>query len=104
NIDLGDLNISETEIDDGPQIVLPRSREIRITLLPVCSDKADKPAYFGFGLTRFGDRLVRTGEPTQFFVREDATDEQNFFRPDLESRQLQGLYLRPDPPQVNNPL
>ena len=104
NIDLGDLNISETEIDDGPQIVLPRSREIRITLLPVCSDKADKPAYFGFELTRFGDRLVRTGEPTQFFVREDATDEQDFFQLDLESRQLQGLYLRPDPPQVNNPL
>ena len=37
-------------------------------------------------------------------MREDAEDEEHFFRPGLESHQLQGLYLQPDPPQVNNPL
>jgi hypothetical protein len=35
-------------------------------------------------------------------VREDADDETDFFRPGLQSHQLQGLYLQPDPPQVVN--
>jgi hypothetical protein len=103
-IDLGDLNISKTQIDNGTKIVLPTSRDIRITLFPVCSDKPAKLSYFGFNKTRFGEEFVRSGEPTQFFVRQDATDEKSFFKPDLESRQLQGIYLQPDPPQVVNPL
>lgn len=102
-INLGDLNISQTEIDNSDEIVLPKSRNIRITLFPVCSDKPEKPAYFGFAETLFAGEFVRTGEPVQFFVRQDATEEQRFFRTDLESRQLQGIYLPPDPPQVNNP-
>jgi len=103
-INLGDLNISQTEIDNGVSLVLPTSRDVRITLLPVCSDKADKPEYFGFAKTLFAGAIERTGEPVQFFVRQDAVEEQKSFRKDLESRQLQGLYLQPDPPQINNPL
>ncbi|MBZ5636271.1 MAG: hypothetical protein LAO55_24340 [Acidobacteriia bacterium] len=103
-IDLGDLNLSQTDIDDGESIVLPTSRDIRITLLPVASDKADKPEYFGFAKTLFAGAFVRTGEPTQFFVRQDATEEQHFFRKELESKQLQAIYLQPDPLQLNNPL
>jgi hypothetical protein len=103
-IDLGDLNLSQADIDNGISIVLPTSRDIRITLYPVASDKADSPEYFGFTTTQFGDSFVRTGEPVQFFVRQDAEKEQNFFRHDLESRQLQAIYLQPDPPQVNNPV
>jgi hypothetical protein len=103
-IDLGDLSLSQTDIDDGDSIVLPKSRDIRITLLPVASDKADKPEYFGFAKTPFAGEFVRTGEPVQFFVRQDAVEEQQFFRKDLESRQLQSIYLQPDPPQINNPI
>ena len=103
-IDLGDLNLSKTDIDSGDSIVLPTSRDIRITLLPVASDKAEKPEYFGFAKTLFAGEFVRTGEPVLFFVRQDAEEEQQFFRKDLESRQLQGIYLQPDPPQPNNPL
>jgi hypothetical protein len=100
----GDLGISQTEIDDGESLVLPTSRDIRITLLPVCSDKEDSPEYFGFAETLFAGKFRRTGEPVQFFVRQDATEEQDFFRLDLESNQLQGIYLQPDPPQVINAL
>jgi hypothetical protein len=103
-IDLGDLNLSQVDIDNNNELVLPRSRDIRITLYPVCSDKPALPAYFGFAKTEFSDVLVRTGEPTQFFIRQDAETEVDFFRNDLESRELQGIYLQPDPPQVNNPL
>ena len=103
-IDLGDLQLSKDDIDDGDAIVLPRSRDIRITLYPVCPDKPGKLEYFGFAKTRIGEKLYRVGEPFEFFVREDADDEKHFFKPGLESHQLQGLYLQPDPPQVNNPL
>ena len=103
-IDLGDLDLSQVDIDGNDVLVLPTSRDIRITVFPVCSDKPGLPAYFGFAETQFGAKFVRTGEPTQFFVRQDAEDESDFFRIDLESRQLQGIYLQPDPPQVNNPL
>ncbi len=103
-IDLGDLNLSQTDIDNGDTLVLPKSRDIRITLFPVASDKADKPDYFGFAETLFAGKFERTGEPVQFFVRQDATEEQHFFRKNLESRELQGIYLQPDPPQLNNPL
>jgi hypothetical protein len=103
-IDLGDLNLSKTDIDQGDSIVLPTSRDIRITLFPVASDKEDKPEYFGFAKTLFAGEFVRSGEPVQFFVRQDAEEEQQFFRKDLESRQLQGIYLQLDPPQLNNPV
>ncbi|HEX9143469.1 MAG TPA: hypothetical protein VGA09_04300, partial [Candidatus Binatia bacterium] len=103
-IDLGDLNLSQAEIDNGVDIVLPTSRDVRITLLPVCSDKAGKPEYFGFAKTLFAGAFVRTGEPVQFFVRQDAVEERHFFNKDLESRELQGIYLQTDPPQINNPL
>lgn len=102
-VERGDLGLSQAEIDGGDSIVLPRSRDIRITLYPICSAKPLKPDYFGFEQTRMDDVLYRLGEPTEFFVREDADDEQQFFLHGLESHQLQGIYLRPDPPQVNNP-
>ena len=44
----GDLALSQDDIDAGGPLVLPTSRDIRITLLPVCPDKPGQPAYFGF--------------------------------------------------------
>ena len=103
-IDLGDLGLSQPDIDNNPEIVLPRSRDIRITLYPVCPDKPAKPSYFGFEKTKFGDKFFRTGELIQFFAREDADNEVDFFKTDLESNQLQAIYLRPDEHQVIRPL
>ena len=48
----GDPQLAQAAIDAGGDIVLPQSRDIRITLYPVCSDKPGKPAYFGFDKTR----------------------------------------------------
>jgi len=102
-IDLGDLKLSKADIDGGDAIVLPRARDIRIKVYPVCSDEA-KPEYFGFQKTRIDDELYLLGEGFEFFVRENTEDETDFFKTGLESHQLQGLYLQPDPPQVNNPI
>ena len=50
-------------------------------------------------------QFVRTGEPVQFFVRQDAQARAAASSgKDLESRQLQAIYLQPDPPQINNPV
>lgn len=103
-VTLGDMNLSQADIDNGNSIVLPTSRDIRITLLPVCSDKPAIPSYFGFAKTLYAKEYVRTGEPIQFFVREDAVVEPDFFKLNLESEQLQAIYLQPDPVQVFNPL
>ncbi len=103
-IDLGDLHLSKADIDGSDAIVLPKGRDIRVTIYPVCSDKPGKPEYFGFGKTRVDEELYRIGEPFEFFVREDTEEEQGFFEEGLISHQLQGIYLQPDPPQVNNPL
>lgn len=101
-INLGDLNISQAELDDGDMIIIPTSRDVRITLLPVCSDKPALPEYFGFQKKLFAEEFIRTGEPIQFFVREDAIEEPEFFKKNLESQRLQGIYLQPDPPQIIN--
>jgi len=101
-INLGDLNISQSELDNGNVLIVPTSRDVRITLLPVCSDKPALPEYFGFQKKLYADEFIRTGEPIQFFVREDAAEEMEFFKPNLESRQLQGIYLQPDPLPVIN--
>ena len=53
--------------------------------------------------TKFADLFVRIGEPVQFFVRQDAKAKQNFFRHDLESSQLQAIYLQPDLPRSTTP-
>ncbi len=101
-VTLGDLNISQADIDNGNTIILPTSRDIRITILPVCSDKPAIPAYFGFAKTLYAQEWIRTGESIQFFVRENAVAEPSFFKKDLVSKQLQGIYLQPDPVQVFN--
>jgi hypothetical protein len=101
-IDLGDLGLSRDDIDNRAGLVLPTSRDIRITLYPICLEKDGLPEYFGFAKTRVDEELYRAGESLQFFVREDAEDEVDFFLGGLESHQLQGIYLQPDPPQVNN--
>jgi hypothetical protein len=101
-VTLGDLKLSQKQIDAGKSIVVPTSRDVRITLLPVSADKPALPEYFGFAKTAYGEEFVRTGEQVQFYVRQNATEELDFFLPGLESHQLQGLYLQPDPTQVVN--
>ncbi|MDN3548196.1 hypothetical protein [Mucilaginibacter aquaedulcis] len=101
-IDLGDLQLSKVQIDEGNTLVVPTSRDIRITIFPNCTDKEDSPEYFSFDKTLFAGELKRVGESIQFFVRKDAVAEKDLFLPTLVSKQLQGLYLQPDPVPVNN--
>ena len=55
-------------------------RDIRIPSVHCFSDKDALPGYFGFKKSLFAEELHRTGEPIQFFVRQDATEESAFFK------------------------
>ncbi|MEO8108984.1 MAG: hypothetical protein ABI594_03080 [Ginsengibacter sp.] len=102
--DLGDFAAFVLNIDDNDApIVVPTSREVRITLVPVCSEKnAPLSQYFGFNKTNIGGELVHAGEQIQFFVRQQADEEIDFLLNELDSRELRGIYLQPDPIQVKN--
>lgn len=102
--DLGDFAAFVLNIDDNDApIVVPTSREVRITLVPVCSEKnAPLSQYFGFNKTKIGEQLVHAGEQIQFFVRQQADEEVDFLLKELNSRELKGIYLQPDPVQIKN--
>ena len=88
--DLGDLGINQSQIDALAQLVLPRARNIRLTLRAVCEDKPD---YYGLEKTdpAFNTRYGRT---MQFRLRADAlADELGLLSP---ARQVRGIYLQPD--------
>ena len=103
-IDLGDLQLSQ-----GRHRRRRHHRSAKVARHPDHDlsrvlGQARKPGTSGSPRRGSMRTLYRVGEPFEFFVREDTEDESDFFKPGLESHQLQGLYLQPDPPQVNNPL
>lgn len=102
--DLGDFAAFVQNIDDNDSpVVVPTSRDVRITLVPVCSEKeAPLSQYFGFRKTRIGEELVHAGESIQFFVRQEADEEVDFLLTELDSREFRGIYLQPDPGQLKN--
>lgn len=103
--DLGDFGgfIIDIDNNDSP-IVVPTSRDVRITLIPVCSEKEPAlSAYFGFNKTIIANQRLYAGEQIQFFVREQARDETDFLLNELASKELRGIYLQPDPHPVKNP-
>jgi hypothetical protein len=83
--DLGDLGLTQAQIDGMNQIVLPTARDIRITIR---AEAPDNPAYFAKG--------AATGKAVQVLVRRESKDERNL----LASSQIRGIYLQPDPPPV----
>ena len=92
--DLGDLGVSQAELDASPELILPRARTIRLTIRAVCEAK---PGYYGL---EKADTLLNTryGRTVQVVLRADALeDETALVNPAPEVR---GIYLQPDPPFV----
>ena len=88
--DLNPLGLNPGDIDTISEIVLPSSRDIRITLRAICQPDMN---YFGSGLSYRGAAL-------SFFMRQESAAEQNLFAATGPENQLQGIYLQPDPPPV----
>ncbi|MBZ5655741.1 MAG: hypothetical protein LAO56_10750 [Acidobacteriia bacterium] len=81
--DLGDLGLTQAELDALPQIVLPTARDVRLTIRAVADDGA---AYFAPN--------TNVGKPVQIKVRHESSDETNL----VASKRIRGVYLQPDPP------
>lgn len=86
--DLLPLGTTQAELDAMSGIILPTSRDIRVTLRAVCD--AD--------MTYFGSDLSYNGLPISFLMRQESTVETDMFAPTGAEIQLQAMYLQPDAP------
>ena len=89
--DLGDLGVTQAELDAMDELVLPTSRDIRLTVRAVAD--AD-PAYFAPG--------AHVGKPLPLRVRRESADERELFADFSQAMTIRGIYLQPDPPTEFN--
>jgi hypothetical protein len=87
--DLGDLGVTKTEINGLNEIVLPRGRDIRLTIRAVATAN---PLYFAPG--------AHIGKPVQLRVRRDSQDETELIADFPDSKKIRALFLQPDPVPV----
>lgn len=88
--DLGILGLvpGGDDINDHNDIVLPTSRNIRITLRPVVETKAEYYAK--------DTELPKKGKPVVIVTRRNGFDETNLFKPTANVDQIRGVWLQPD--------
>jgi hypothetical protein len=84
---LNALGLSAGAIDTLPGLVLPTSRDLRITMRAVCQPD----------MNYFGSTLSYTGLPVTFMTRKESAIEKNLFASTGAENQLQAIYLQPDP-------
>jgi hypothetical protein len=94
--DLGDLGLSQAEIDELPQLVLPTARKIRLTLRSVCEKKA---GYYGLE-SEDRDYDTRYGRTRHVMLYQASADERKVFAPTSAAQRLRGVYLQPDAPAL----
>ncbi|HEY4326852.1 MAG TPA: hypothetical protein VGN20_22895 [Mucilaginibacter sp.] len=88
--DLLPLGLNPGDIDLMDEIVLPTSRDIRITLRAVCQPD----------MNYFGSDLSYNGLPISFLMRQESAVETNLFVGTGAAEQLQAVYLQPDAPPL----
>ena len=88
--DLGILGLvaGGDDIDTHNDIVLPSSRDIRITLRAVVTNKDE---YYAKNTI-----LPRKGKPLVFITRKASVDETSLFKPVAEVDTIRGIWLQPD--------
>jgi hypothetical protein len=84
--DLGDLGLTQSQIDALAELPLPTARDIRLTIRALADDDA---AYFAPG--------AHVGKPIQLRVRRQSHDETKLFAKTTASMTIRGVYLQPDP-------
>jgi hypothetical protein len=87
--DLGDLRVTENELANMQKLVLPRGRDIRLTM------RAE-----GNGDTSYYDANdAWLGKPIQLLLRREPLKEIKLLAELSKSRTIRGIYLQPDPPR-----
>ncbi len=82
---LGDLNVTEAELAGIPELILPKGRDIRITIRGLGANDD----------TYFGNKAYAKGKTIQLMVRAAAEDEEHLFDPIYVDDQIEGVYLQP---------
>jgi hypothetical protein len=94
--DLGDLGLSEAQIDGMFKLVLPTARKIRLTLRAICEKK---DGYYGLESENH-DFDSRYGRTRHVMLYQASADERKLFAPSSPAKRVQGIYLQPDPPSL----
>ena len=87
--DLGDLGLTQAQIDALAELPLPTGRDIRLTIRALADEDA---SYFAPG--------AHVGKPIQLRVRRDSKDETKLFAKATAAMTIRGIYLQPDPAPV----
>ncbi|HVN24508.1 MAG TPA: hypothetical protein VMT71_11095 [Syntrophorhabdales bacterium] len=96
--DLGDLGVTQAQIDAMDGLPLPTARTIRLTIRALCDERA---GYYGLEEPD-PDFNTRYGRTIEFQLYKESTDERALFLNTGAAAQTQGIYLQPDPPAVFN--
>jgi hypothetical protein len=92
--DLGDLGLTQAEIDALPTLPLPRMRTVRLTLRAVCTPRPDY-----YGLEEKDPALnTRFGRTLQFKLRAEADQNERGLLG--AGRAVRGIWLQPDAPPL----
>ncbi|SEM65772.1 hypothetical protein SAMN04488505_105321 [Chitinophaga rupis] len=94
-----DATLNKPAIDAMTDIPLPTARRIRVTVRGVCEGDS---AYYGFINDANPDLDSRYGKTTQFRFYKESGTEANLLLPKANVTPVQGVYLQPDPPYVND--
>lgn len=108
-LNLGDVTEPFDNVPDNDTIalttgtiVLPRARNIRITLRGRCDGTED---YWGNFSETHADLDARRGKATRLSLRKESESETALFSGVEDPQFIQGIYLQPDPPRPKlNPL
>ena len=92
--DLGDLGVNQTQLDGMAELVVPRARNIRLTLRALCKET---PGYYG-NETDNPDLNTRYGRTRHVMLYQPSEKEIGLFAATSEAKKIKGIYLQPDPP------
>jgi hypothetical protein len=89
-VDVHDLEAFVAGIDANPlgaadDLPIPRARDVRLRLTPICADIAN----------RYAKQEVRRGLTIDLVTRAPALDESDLFVPNAPERELNGIFLQP---------
>ena len=82
--DVDDIATLVAPADDSPTLTIPTARDIRIRLIPICTDRSNY----------YGTAEPPAGLPTDYIVRQEAADETDLYPFDPPT-QLKGIYFQP---------
>lgn len=91
---LGDLGFTQAQLNDLDQLVLPKARNIRLTLRAVCREREGY-----YGLEKSDKEFnTRYGSTRYVMLYKESDNELGLFANTSPAERLKAIFLQPDPP------